>query len=318
MADETKFLGENFVFVAGHVQNRRRLAFVAHAQEGLENDVGIAQLLFLEDDANWLNGGTFRWQAIGITRLDEQGQSVVVVGRDGDVAVWTPTGTVQDRIRVPGRSVGPLRGTRYVDGSVFAYGMGREVYKRLDDGRWIPWEDGLPAKPAADSVTAQIRSNIRHLGGINAVDGTSRHDLYAAGFRGEIYHSDGSRWVTLASPTNVILYDLAVAPRGEIYACGQRGTVLRVSPSRCEFIQYEGPQNLDLLKVCWFRDALYFADGNSLRVLRDGTLAMLDLGMSDGIPPSSSLHTADGVLLSVAGREIYKTLDGQNWTAILN
>jgi hypothetical protein len=318
MADETRFLAENFVFVAGHVQSRRRMAFVAHAREGLANGVGIAQLLFFEDDTTWLNGGTFQWEAIGITRLDEAGGSVVVVGRDGDVALWTPSGVIRERIRIPGRTVGPLRGTRHVDGCVFAYGMGRELYRRMDDGSWVAWEDGFPPKPAADSVTAQIRSNIRHLGGINAVDGISRHDLYAVGFRGEIYHSGGSRWDALASPTNVVLYDVAVTPSGEVFACGQRGTVLRVSPSQCQLLQYEGPQNIDLLKTCWFHDALYFADGNSLRVLRGGTMSMLDLGMSDGIPPSSSLHAADGVLLSVAGGEIYKTFDGQHWTAILN
>jgi hypothetical protein len=318
MTEQSKSVAENFVFVAGHVQSRRRFAFIAHAHEGLVQGVKIAQLLFLEDDNEWLNGGTYSWEAVGLTALDDRGEGVVVIGRDGEVVVWTPSGIIQERIRVPGRTVGPLRGARYVHGAVFAYGMGREVYKRTVDGRWLPAEDGFPPKPASDDLTEVIRSNIRRLGGINAVDGPSAQDLYAVGFRGEIYHSEGSRWASVATPTNVILYDMAVTPAGEVFVSGQRGTILRIGPSSAEFVQYEGPQNVDLLKLCWFEGALFFADGNAARVLRDGALTLLDLGMTDGIPPSSSLHAHDGVLLSVGGKEIYKTTDGRRWVPILN
>ena len=71
----------------------------------LEEGVKIAQLLFLEDDNEWLNGGTYPWEAIGLTALDDKGEGVVVIGREGEVVIWTPSGIIQERIRVLERIV---------------------------------------------------------------------------------------------------------------------------------------------------------------------------------------------------------------------
>jgi hypothetical protein len=45
---------------------------------------------------------------------------------------------------------------------------------------------------------------------------------------------------------------------------------------------------------------------------------LVNFGMTDGVPPSSSLDERDGTILSVAGREVYTSRDGVAWDPLVN
>jgi hypothetical protein len=316
MSDELRTGSKGLAFVDGAIEKRNRIAFACQPMDAVKNKQEFGRLVFWEA-GKWLDGGQFTWTPVGVTAAPSA--ETIMVGRNGEVAIWRAGTPSEERIAVPGRTVGPLRGVRYVGKEAFAYGMAREIYRRTSQG-WVKFEDGLqkPAVPPGASLRERIRAKATNLGGITSVDGQAANNLYAVGFRGEIYHSTGSTWAMLHSPTDAILRDLAVAPNGDVLACGQMGIVLRLRGTSCEVVKYDGPENLDFFSIACFGEKVFLADGQSLHVLDKGILSLVDFGMTDGVPPSSSLDERDGTILSVAGREVYIGHDGVAWDPLVN
>jgi hypothetical protein len=307
---------KGLAFVGGAIESRNRIAFACQPMDAVKNKQELSRLVFWES-GKWIDGGQFTWTPVGVTAAPSA--DTIMVGRNGEVAIWRGGKPSEERIAVAGRSVGPLRGVRYVEKEAFAYGMGREIYRRTNQG-WVQFEDGLqkPAVPAGASLRERIRAKATNQGGITSVDGQAANDLYAVGFRGEIYHSTGSAWAALHSPTDVILRDLAVATNGDVFVCGQMGIVLRLRGTSCEIVKYDGPGNLDFFSIACFGEKVFLADGHSLHVLDGGILSLVNFGMTDGVPPSSSLDERDGTILSVAGLEVYASSDGVAWDPLVN
>jgi hypothetical protein len=315
MSNEWRPRSKGLAFVDGSIENRNRIAFACHSIDALKKNKQLSRLVFWEIGDKWIDGGQFTWTAVGVAA----GRETIVLGRNGEVAVWRASKVSEERITVPGRTIGPLRGVRYVGKEVFAYGMGRQLYRRVGEA-WLPFENGLKKAPAptSDDIDALISAEIEDVSGITAVDGPSANNIYAVGFEGEIYHSTGSAWAFVHSPTDVILRDLAVAPDGNVFACGQMGMILRLRGTTCEVVKYDGPEGLDFFSIACLENKLFLADGQSLHVLDSGVLSLVDFGLSDGTPPSSSLDEKDGMILSVAGSEVYTSRDGASWDPLLN
>ena len=68
--------------------------------------------------------------------------------------------------------------------------------------------------------------------GLYAIGGRNSHDVYAVGATGGIaFHSTGNdAWTTEMLPETYDLLGLSVAPSGDIYAVGKRGTILHQAP----------------------------------------------------------------------------------------
>jgi hypothetical protein len=294
-----------------------RSLFLAHYQPALDAGVGIAEVLLLEQGVRWRSLGRFKWQASALLPSSEVSGAVLVLGRDGEIGLIVGD-TVTEEARLAASAVGPTRGLVQVAGQTLAFGMKREVFCRRGPSRWVALNDGMnPPLPSGLSMAEAIKFRTRTSGGLNALLSGPDADVYAFGLRGEIWRRTGeAAWNAVDSPTNLALKDAVLAGDGAIYACGQAGILIRGFGDQWGVVNYDGPTGLDFCSVAWFADTLFLADGHSLRRLRAGTLEVVDLGVG-AIVPSSQLHAHSGMLLSVAGKEVFMTSDGVQWTSLL-
>jgi hypothetical protein len=307
---------DSLIFIDGAILADGKVAFAAFPhQPGRPREASGTRILWFEG-GSWFDSGHLHLAAVGIAPLTGSPQAIVVLGRDGEVAeVNTVRGA---RESLPG-VIGPMRGIRNVAGEILAYGMNRQIFRRRSAGTWARWDTGIPQPPDDSSlpISARIRLGIDNMGGINAVESDASGRLCAVGFRGEIYEREMNVWQAVDSPTNVILEDIRADPTRGLYVCGSNGTILHSPvPHEWELVGHDAP-SANFTSLSPFRGNLYLADGHCLRVLVDDTCEVQSMGLVGAVPPSSRLFATQDILLSVAGREIYWTRDGQVWETIL-
>jgi hypothetical protein len=161
-------------------------------------------------------------------------------------------------------------------------------------------------------IDADILSKPGEMVGLNAVDGFSSKEIYAAGLKGEIWRYTGSRWFSVPSPTNVQLK--AVRCIGEhVYIVGGSGIVLRGRMGNFQVFAMERDEpNLEAVEA--FGDSIYVASLRKLYVLRDKSLKEVDTKV--GEITAGSLSSGDGVLWSVGAKHLIWTDDGKKWTQV--
>ena len=295
---------DNFHFTSGHIYNQDRLCFLTEHDEGAAKGLPNCQVTVFAG-GEWTQN-TYRWAGIGVTTTDVPSRSLVAVGRNGEVVYASSAGFLDELVDDHGENPderGPLRGIRTIDGIIYTVGMGRQVYRRPKPGTWVRWETGLPDVVPDDTIV-----------GFNAIAGRSGHDLAVVGWAGEIWTNAGSGWVAENSPTNLALFDIIVATPSEYYACGQMGVIVKGRHGQWERVAFEGPE-LEFRSLAWFNGHLYLADGAALWILKDGTLKAVDFGQGS-LVPCHCVHERDGMLLSVAGKEVFTTTDGTTWTSL--
>jgi hypothetical protein len=293
------------------------LAFAAFPHRpGRPREAAGTRIVWFAANA-WSDGGHLPIAAVGIAPAPADRRGLVALGRNGEVTMVSPDGVAQETL--PG-AIGPMRGVRNCGGTILAYGMNRQIYRRTESGAWQHWETGLPTPPVdpGASVAERIHAGTSMMGGINAIDTDTSGRLCAIGFRGEIYEWETSRWQPVDSMTNVILQDVRPAPAAGFYVCGRNGTILHSpAPHIWQFVEHDAPPSANFTSLAIFREKIYLADGQCLRLLDGTSCELLSMGVAKASPPSSRLFATHNTLLSVAGREIYRTSDGVSWETIL-
>jgi hypothetical protein len=313
------FIKDNIVLVDGLPYDDKNFAFVGHYEEGLSTRQYISQILYYIDDKDWLDRGRYNWQSLAISQYFETDMGSVVLGRDGQVIYASPDGSVKDEIVDDLRTIGPLRGLYSEAGMLLAYGMRRQIYQRNASGKWTRFENGLLVGHGDDEdVSSIIMRSVRTMGGINAVVRDRFGKYYAVGWKGEIYSSEGAFWSSIDSPTNVQLTDVVADAEGVVYVCGHKGALLKGNARGFAHLEYDGPQDLDFCSVATFAGKTYVADGFSLRVLEDDRLKLVDFGVGNGPVPSTRVRVTRNLMMSLAGKEVFITKDGESWKAIID
>jgi hypothetical protein len=306
----------SLIFLDGVMLADGKLAFAAFPHRpGRPQEASGTRILWF-DAGSWFDGGLLHFAAVGIAPLAATHQAIVVLGRDGEVAeVHTDRAAIHS---LPG-VLGPMRGIRSVAGEIFAYGMNRQIFRRQSSGMWERWDMGISQPDHSNlPLSARIRLGIDNMGGINAVDADASGRLCAVGFRGEIFEREMNLWQAVDSPTNVILQDICADSEQGFYACGSSGTILHSPvPHVWKLVQHDAPPSAGFTSLSAFGSKLYLADGHCLRVLVGDTCEVQSMGVAGEYQPSSRLFATQDALLSVAGREIYRTRDGRAWETIL-
>jgi hypothetical protein len=258
-------------------------------------------------DGRFGKAGQTAWHTAGLAALAAPPREhAVAVGEYGHCVAYGPGGyLVRERIgddSTGPRRRGPLRGVRAIGGCVYVVGMDRQAYLRRGENDWVSIAAGLPP---GDQGAAPV--------GLEAVDGFGEDDIYAVGWDGEIWHSNGTQWRSVASPTNLILTDVCCAGDGKVYACGRRG-LLVVGRSDSWSVIVQGAIMEDIWGLAWFRDRLYLATFAALYALKDGVIAIVDTG-SDPAETYYRLATWGNVLVSTGAKDVM-AFDGAAWTRI--
>ena len=190
-----------------------------------------------------------------------------------------------------------IRNSKTIEGYVFVCGMKRQVYKRIDNNKWIDLSAPIPA------VDEKV--------GFESIDGFSVNEIYAVGWNGEIWGYDGKNWTNKASPTNRILTSVCCAPNGEGYICGQQGIMIKGRKDTWEIISWENDVGIDLWDICWFQGKIYVASMTNLFTLEGNELVEVDFGEME-IPSCYNLTSVDDVLWSIGKNDVV-SFNGNAW-----
>jgi hypothetical protein len=234
------------------------------------------------------------------------GGQAVFVGDDGQVLTVDAGGAQQAEFvtasaRTP-QNTGHLRsGARWGD-DIVVVGMQRQVYRRTASGVWQDFMQGLPEGKEGDTS------------GFEAVAAVGPREAYAAGWDGELWACDGTRWRRLDSPTNRIVTALGVAPDGQVYGCGRHGLLFKGRHDAWHTILDKACPD-DLWSIVPFKGHVYAASLLRLyRITDDTSLELLEF---DELGANSfGVLMSDGETLWSIGAKDVLAFDGQAWSRI--
>jgi hypothetical protein len=295
---DAEHLTDQFSIRAGAVRLRDLGYLLAGDDELDEDEVAHTAVFEWDPHAGW-GGHDLGWTASAACICDEPKEQLVVVGRLGEFLVFGQGESYEGVIPckpTPSGDPAPFRGARGIAGKAYAVGMNSQVFRRDSRTVWTPLDNGLD--PRTD---------------LEAIDGFEADDLYAVGWKGAIWHYNGRRWSDVDSLTNVILTGVSCAGDGQVYACGQEGTLLRGVGNRWEVIEQEETRE-DFWDVEWFGNEIYVSTTRFLYRLSGRELRLVNFGR-DAPKTCYHLSSRDSVLWSIGQRDVM-AFDGKNWSRI--
>jgi hypothetical protein len=201
-----------------------------------------------------------------------------------------------------------------LDGYPYAVGLSRDVFKRVDIGRWEPFNrEGFPALQTNFRTT---RDAIKYgtAMGFNDIDGPNEKLLYAVGGKGDVWRYDGQRWQQCDFPSNEQLGTVTVAGDGNVYITGEGGNLWVGEKDDWKLVE-RGASSVLYNDSAWYRGELWLCSDYQLRVLRNGKLERPKFGEQD-------LHMtghmdAYGDQLLIAGGGSAWLFDGKQWRCLV-
>jgi hypothetical protein len=225
----------------------------------------------------------------------------VFVSSFGFIEKITSEGYVHELIEGPNR-YGYLCGLRAIGSSIYVAGMRRQVYRRINSGKWVSIHEMVISKP----------ENYLDVRGFEAIDGISEDEIYAVGYKGEIWRYHKEEWQKIDSPTNLRIECIRVTSSGIVYACGQKGMLLRGHDDTWVVIRQEETED-DFWGLEWFRNRLYVATNKELFILNNHDELTPINSKLPGRRTYSQLHAGQGVLWSIGAKHLAWTEDGEIW-----
>jgi hypothetical protein len=289
-----------YSFASGFVQSRDISRVIA------QNDQLVSQGSVWSKLMKWVNGQwyafTLKWTATRMWVLFEPELQLFSTGPEGIVSLTTKEGTTEEIIDNTDEgpaSRGHIRDLRGIGNHIYVCGMGRQVYRREGTDHWIRIDQNM-VLPLGEITIA----------GLNSIDGLNEEDIYAVGYNGEIWRRAENVWKQIDSPTNVILYRVRAIKDNLVFACGQKGVLMRRAGDFFEVIAHDATTD-NLWGMEWFKGRLYVSSEKRIYVLTpDDDLKHLDLG---AIKTCGHLHANDGVMWSYGTKHVAWTEDAITW-----
>lgn len=297
---------EGFSFITGAVR-LKDLGYAVLSNDSLaEQKVPHSQLI-VWDNGEWSSLGMKNWATHAITVATKPLAQMVVVSEWGQVFVFGSGDMGHEELINDGdispKERGPLRRAANIEGLVYACGMNYQVYKRSEANQWKCIDESIPKK--------------KEVTGFEAIAGNSEDSIYAVGWGGEIWHYDGKIWNQEKSPTNLILTGVTIAPNGIVYACGQRGLILKRENNEWKIIAEKNNPKFDLWDIKWFKGKLYTSGMSWLFLYDEKNDNLVPPEDFSGENPQTFYHlsVADGILWSIGSKDIV-SFDGEKWQRI--
>lgn len=263
-------------------------------------------LIGVLEPSGWRPEIRMPWSGIGACRVELPAPAWVVVGHSGRALVVDALGHREETIGTGAEAaarIGLLRGARAIGGRAHAVGMERQAWRREAAGQWTAIDAGLRLPPGDPAIT-----------GLEAIDGFGPDELWAVGWRGEVWRLRDGSWRLLPSPTNLILTNLCCAGDGVVYVCGRRGLLLRAEGDRIAVIEQDLTRD-DFWGIAWHEGSVWLATFYALyRYLpREDRLLLVD---EEDAPDSCyHLNAVEGRLWSFGPFEVAVRESG-GWAAI--
>jgi len=229
-----------------------------------------------------------------IPPIRDREKQLVIVGPSGKCTVMDSKAVTLGTIREDY----DFSSVACVEGSAVAVGINGSVNRMLDRDAW---------------------SDLSHPDVSEVLEGICPYPkggFLVSGWNGLVAHYDGKNVERCETGTNVILTGILCDDTGEIFACGQRGTIVRGTKDAL------APLDLSMSEDFWsivrYQESIYVASTTGLyRLIDDDTLELVKFG--DVVIPTTFYHLdvyQDTHLLSVGMKDAV-LFDGTEWTRIL-
>jgi hypothetical protein len=298
-----------FSFRDVHILSPEKVYFVAGDDDAEKKNQHVAWILRWQ--GRW-DSQAVPLRATGVVAVQEPKLTALIMGIDGEIGRWDSPQIAYEMVDASDdgpQNSGDLREIRRIAGKAYVVGMERTVYRFESAGRWTRMDAGVRVGEDDESDA-----------GFNSIDGFSEKDLYAVGWDGEIWRSNGRKWSQVDSPTNLALFRVVCAPDGNVYACGQRGTLLKGQGTQWQPIEHSLTDE-DFYGATHFKGELYFSTLNGLFRIREGQLEKVDIKSAEpkrkiATSPNVSFFRLDAhadVIWSIGRKMAIYSTDGERW-----
>ncbi len=280
-------------FIRSAIGQQNKVYVLTKVKALIEKGIAHTSVIGI-DKGLWCDAANTAWDSTAIAVAKLPSEKLVFISEDGDVCAYGGGNSTKEKI-VPFPKM--IRNAISIEGHVVACGMLRQVFERVDEGKWL--DISAPFPGASEKV------------GFEAIDGYSLKELYAVGWKGEIWQYDGSIWTNRSGPTNLILSSICCVQDGVVYIGGQEGVLIQGRNDSWEIIEWEEETDIDIWDLCWFEGKLYVASMTDLFTFDKDRLVVVDFGELE-IPTCYSLTEAEGIMWSV-GKDDVLSFDGKRW-----
>jgi hypothetical protein len=276
---------------------------------------------------SWYDGGKWNrrdrnWQVESVcvlraTKSEPRRAYCALEAGSGEVAMYWP-GEDASNETLPGAEDGhglhTMMQIRQIGESLFAVGSQNKIFKRTKAG-WQPFDTGAHSvdveeyKKQGMSLVDAVIAFTKNANNFNTIDGTTEENLFGAGIGGIIFHSDGTAWTQVESPTNANLNRIKCVDENTVYIAGDHGILLVGSAKG--FRDISTNVNDDFRCLEWFNGKLYVGGDDGIYELDGGILHRVNTGQKSGYP-CVSLDAYDGQLLALSERW-FLVFDGKDW-----
>ncbi|MCY1018742.1 hypothetical protein [Pyxidicoccus sp. MSG2] len=298
---------ERFRFIGGCVVGAGDGPLLVAAEDLHLAAAGKPQSVFsLYLDGQWHPLETrLDWTTFSMTAARTPGEStwsVLALGEGGPVCELRPSaeGSTASVSSIPGH-IG-MTHLATIDNVIYACGLGREVLRREVDGRWT--DLSAPAPGVDDGVV--------HFTGLA---GRSANEIYAVGWKGEIWVRTGEGWSREDSPTRAQLGAVTLTEEGLVYIVGQEGTLVRGRRGRWEAL--DTGLHEDLRDVCVHAGEVFVStDSRVFKLTGEGVLSALADDSDEQVEDTSCrmlLSAANLGLCSIKSGGVFLLKDDGTW-----
>lgn len=248
----------------------------------------------------WTAGKSIPYRVVGLGTIGNPANHFILLGENGEISIL---GGGRDDTEQIIRDINlPLTTIVNMGVRVYVIGMGRQVYIREGENKWISLHGDMLSKESEKLVGFQTIVQIDNY-------------LYAAGWHGEIWYYNGLQWSNEDSPTNFILSASALTNDGEIIFCGRNGTIV-VGETGAWRIVDAGFISDDLWSVVNYKDHLYFSSQSNIYCLKDEDLNQVPIDIEGYRGTHYRLRVVGQYLFSFGEHDIL-IYDGKEWSRLL-
>lgn len=300
-----------FHFIARNVRES------AEASPISEASVSKREIGYYRDEPSgarmgWQGFANFASTLVGATTLPVD--QVVCVDAEG--MVFSRGGGASNfESPIPMGREGPRRGAvqriRMIQDRLYVVGSGHTVCRRRGPNDWESLCLDLPKETQADFDDVERSADMA----FEDIDGFSANDLYAVAGRGRVWHCDGSRWIRIALPSDLLLHSVCCAGDGYVYIGAQSGSVYRGRGHDWELI-HRGEMSLPFKDIVWHAGKVWATSDYGLWQIDTASVVRLDLPSEIAVC-AGNLSAAGGMLL-IAGIHGAAYHDGSGWHSIFN
>ena len=281
----------------GRIIDPNTIVFLLEFPAVAQRDIPHTGVAIWQRGQDWLKR-RLDYNGIDVTPIPGQSDSelrFVIIGNTGRYTA------VMDGNSVSGIIVeeDALASANVVQDSVLAVGILGGVYRMQNTNSW------------EELTNENVEENL------SAVCAHPSGGFLVSGWRGLVALYSGSDVERIETGTNVILTGIICDEDGEIFACGQRGIILRGTKDGLKPLNLEGITE-EFWSIAKFQGEIYVSSTIALYKLVDDETLELVVFNGEEIPTSFyHLDTYEDSLMLSVGQKDAVLFDGEEWTRIL-